>query len=77
MIFSVFRSGDEASEQGDKEWACEGAGQPISAVLQKGCLFRPGLVSLVGLALQATKQVELDKTKTELLLDALKLAEAT
>jgi hypothetical protein len=29
------------------------------------------------LALQATKQVELDKTKTELLLDALKLAEAT
>jgi hypothetical protein len=52
-------------------------GQPISAVLQKGYIFRPGLVSLLALALQATKQVELEKTKTELLLDALKLAEVT
>ncbi|MGB0596517.1 MAG: hypothetical protein ACPGLY_07510 [Rubripirellula sp.] len=46
-------------------------GQPISAVLKNGYTFRPDLVSLVALAFQATKQVELDRTKAELPLDVL------
>ena len=80
MIFPVFRSVHEASEQGDEEWSCEGAGPPrsaISAVLKNGYTFRPGAVSLVALGFLVTKQVQLEKTKAELPLDALQLSVAT
>ena len=52
-------------------------GQSVSAMLNNVYTCRPCLVSLVALGLQATKQLQLEKTKVELPLDGLQLSEAT
>ena len=52
-------------------------GQPISAVLEDGYAFRPGLVSLIEVARTAAKQLEKTGQSSKTILSALRFAETT
>jgi hypothetical protein len=52
-------------------------GQPISAVLEDGYAYRPGLVSLIAVARTAVKRPEKPDQSSKAILNALQLAETT